>query len=153
MKIVIDRKWKKDTYTIGKCYVDGVEFSETMEDRDRGLDDSMSLSEIQSKKVYGETAIPKGTYVLKLSYSPKFAKRIWGKRYGGKVPEIQGVKGFSGIRIHPLNFASDSLGCIGLGRNLHKGVILESTKYYYRMMDQYIVPASKTGETIWITIK
>ena len=37
MKLKVDRRWKKDTYTIGVLYVDGVRFCETLEDRDRGL--------------------------------------------------------------------------------------------------------------------
>lgn len=42
-------------------------------------------------KVFGETAIPAGLYILRLSESPKF-KRV--------LPEIVSVPGFTGIRIH-----------------------------------------------------
>lgn len=38
MKLKLIRKWKKETYTIGQLYVDGVFFSNTIEDKDRGLD-------------------------------------------------------------------------------------------------------------------
>lgn len=153
MELVVDRKWKKDSYTIGILYINNVRFSETMEDRDRGLTDSMTDFEISSKKVYGETAIPKGTYELQMTYSPKFAGRVWGRRYQGKTPQIMNVKDFSGIRIHPLNTAQDSLGCIGVGRNLEKGKILKSTEYYYKLLDNYILPAIKRNEKITITIK
>lgn len=153
MNITIERKWKKDTYTIGVMYIDGVRFSETMEDKDRGLKSTMSELEIKSKKVYGKTAIPTGTYLIKMLYSPKFATRSWGKRYEGNVPQIMDVKGFSGVRIHPLNTAEDSLGCIGVGRNLEKGKILKSTEYYYKLLDNYILPALKRREIVKLFIK
>lgn len=62
MKILVDRKWKKETYTIGNLYINGKLFCNTLEDRDRGLKKSDSLSVIKSKKIYGETAIPTGKY-------------------------------------------------------------------------------------------
>lgn len=153
MRILVDRRWKKNDYTIGKIYVNDKEFSESLEDRDRNLSDSMSALEIRLRKIFGETAIPTGTYEIKLTYSPKFASRVWGKKYNGLVPEIMNVKGFSGVRIHPFNQASESLGCIAPGRNLEKGKVLQSTVYYYNLMDNYIVPATKKGEKITITIR
>lgn len=153
MKILVERKWKKETYTIGVVSVNGVRFSESVEDKDRGLNSTMSEAYINTRKVYGKTAIPVGTYEVKLTYSPKFGTTAWGKKYGGKVPQIMNVKGFSGIRIHPLNSAEQSYGCLGFGRNLEKGKVLKSTEYYYNLMDKYIMPAAKKGEKIEICIK
>ena len=152
MKLFLDRKWKKDTYTIGIMYIDGKRFSDTIEDRDRGLKDSMSESEIKLKKIYGKTAIPSGTYEIKMTYSPKFANRSWAKKYNGKVVEITNVKGYSGVRIHPFNTAADSMGCIAVGRNLAKGKVLESTAYYQKLVDDYIFPALKRGDKVTLTI-
>lgn len=153
MKILLDRKWKANEYTIGKLYIDGVEFSDTLEDKDRELKDSMSLNEITSKKVYGQTAIPTGTYKVLMTYSSKFANRVWGKKYKGKVPQLMNVKGYEGVRIHPLNTAKDTLGCIGVGKNTSKGMITSSTAYYYKLLDEYILPAIKMNENVLITIK
>jgi len=153
MKLLLDRKYKKDTYTIGILYIDGIRFSETIEDADRGLSDSMPEAEIKKLKKYGVTAIPTGTYEVKLTYSPKYATRTIGKKYGGKVPQVMNVKGYQGIRIHPGNTAEDSLGCILPGKNLEKGKVLQSTATYYNLMDKYLVPATKKGEKITITIK
>ena len=100
MKIKLIRKYRKETYTIGKLYVDGVYFCDTIEDRDRGLNNDMGLAEIMAKKRYGETAIPYGTYDVEITYSPKY-KRM--------MPEIKGVKGFSGIRIHSGNTSKYTL--------------------------------------------
>ena len=52
MNIIVERAWKKDTYTIGKLIIDGKRICETIEDKDRGLTDNMSVDEIKKKKVY-----------------------------------------------------------------------------------------------------
>ena len=62
MRITVKRIAKKNTYTIGKLYVDGQYLCDTLEDKDRGLTDSMSESEIKKKKVMHQTAIPTGIY-------------------------------------------------------------------------------------------
>lgn len=121
MKIKLIRKYRKETYTIGKLYVDGVYFCDTIEDRDRGLNNDMGLAEIMAKKRYGETAIPYGTYDVEITYSPKY-KRM--------MPEIKGVKGFSGIRIHSGNTSKDTLGCLIVGKNTQVGMVTESRKTY-----------------------
>ena len=124
MKLKLVRKWRKETYTIGDLYVDGKWFCNVIEDRDRGLDDSMGLAEIMSKKRYGETCIPYGTYKVEITYSPKY-KRL--------MPEIKNVKGFSGIRIHSGNTAKDTLGCLIIGKNTQVGMVTESRKTYNKL--------------------
>ena len=124
MKLKLVRKYRKETYTIGKLYVDGVYFCDTIEDKDRGLDDAMGLAEIMVKKRYGETAIPYGTYKVEITYSPKY-KRL--------MPEIKNVKGFSGIRIHSGNTAKDTLGCLIIGKNTQVGMVTESRKTYNKL--------------------
>lgn len=153
MQLTLERKWKKDTYTIGKLYVNGELFSDTLEDKDRGLTSSMTLEEISKKKIYGQTAIPSGTYEVKMTYSNRFNSRAWGKKYGGNVPELLNVKGFGGVRIHPFNRASESLGCIAVGKNSITGAVTNSTQYYYKLLDNFIIPAIKNGEKINIIIK
>lgn len=153
MELVVDRKWKKEGYTIGKLFINDVFFCNTLEDKDRGLTSAMPIEKIKVLKVWGETAIPSGVYEVKLSHSPKFANRVWGKKYKGQVPEITNVKGFAGIRIHPLNTAQDSLGCIGVGKNTAVGKITNSTEYYYKLLDTYIIPALKRNEKITLEIK
>ena len=62
----------------------------------------MPLSEITAKKVYGETAIPTGTYKITMNViSNKFKNRVWAKPYGGKVPRILDVPAFEGVLLHP----------------------------------------------------
>ena len=153
MKLTIDRKWKKETYTVGLLYVDGVRFCETLEDKDRGLRKEDDLSTIRSVKVYGETAIPAGTYkVAMYVVSPKYSAVKWYKDLcGGRMPRLLGVPGFEGILVHPGNTALDSYGCILVGRNTKVGQLTESKatfkKLYKKMEDAY-----DRGETITIEI-
>lgn len=139
MKIKLIRKYRKETYTIGKLYVDGVYFCDTIEDRDRGLNNDMGLAEIMVKKRYGETAIPYGTYDVEITYSPKY-KRM--------MPEIKGVKGFSGIRIHSGNTSKDTLGCLIVGKNTQVGMVTESRKTYNAL---FALMKDKKDITIEIT--
>lgn len=124
MRIELVRIAFKDTYTIGKLYVDGKYFSDVIEDKDRGLDSSMTESEILKKKVKGQTAIPTGHYVINITYSPKY-KRM--------MPLLLDVKGFSGIRIHSGNTAKDTEGCLIVGKNKKVGMVLESRDTYKRL--------------------
>ena len=124
MRIELVRIAFKDTYTIGKLYVDGKYFSDVIEDKDRGLDSSMTESEILKNKVKGETAIPTGHYVINITYSPKY-KRM--------MPLLLDVKGFSGIRIHSGNTAKDTEGCLIVGKNKKVGMVLESRDTYKRL--------------------
>lgn len=139
MKLVLKRIAFKPTYTIGKLYVDGIYECDVIEDCDRGLDDSMSESEIIKKKIYGQTAIPSGTYDVVITYSPKYKKNM---------PLILGVKGYSGIRIHSGNTAKDTLGCLIVGKNKEVGKVLESRATYNALFKKL----SSTNEKIKIQI-
>lgn len=154
MELKVKRKAFEKDYTIGKLYIDGVAFCDTLEDTDRGLTQDMPLEEIKSKKVYGKTAIPTGTYEIDMNtVSPKFEKRSWAKPFGGKIPRLINVPGFEGILVHPLNQASESLGCIGVGKNSIKGMITDSSRTFMTLMTKYLLPAKVKGEKITITIE
>ncbi len=153
MKLMTDRAWRKDTYTIGRFFVDGMRFYETLEDKDRGLKQTDTLDHILEVKVPGETAIPSGTYEVRIDIvSPKYKAVKWyDDLCGGKMPRIMNVPGYDGILIHPLTSALDSRGCIGVGRNTIKGKLTSSRdtfKALYRKMEE----AVKRGETITIEI-
>ena len=117
MRLTLKRIANKDNYCIGKLYINGKYFCDTLEDVDRGLDDSMTEDDIKEIKVKGQTAIPVGIYTVLLTYSPKYKKIM---------PLINNVKGYEGIRIHSGNTAKDSLGCIIVGRNKKVGMVLDS---------------------------
>ena len=116
MKIVLKRIALRDTYTIGKLYIDDKYICDTVEDKVRDINKN-GIFDNDEKKVYGETAIPYGTYEVKWTYSPRF------KKY---MPELLNVPNFSGIRIHSGNTAADSLGCIIVGENKVVGKVINS---------------------------
>lgn len=140
MIITLRRIAFKPKYTIGKLYIDGNYVCDTIEDTDRNLDDSMIEDEIKKKKVYGETAIPYGTYRVRITYSNKFKKML---------PLVENVKGFSGIRIHSGNTEKDSLGCIIVGKNKKVGMVLDSRVTMDKLMDIL----TSTKENIYILIR
>lgn len=116
MKLLLERIYKAPTYTIGKLYIDGNLFCDVLEDvvRPEGV------------KVYGETAIPFGTYKVKLTMSNRFKK---------VMPILLDVPMFEGIRIHAGNTEADTSGCILVGENTIKGKVINSTATFKRLME------------------
>lgn len=152
MELLVRRRYKGSTYTIGSLYVNGVYECDTLEDPDRGLTSEMSLEEIKSKKIYGNTAIPTGKYSVNMSVvSPRFKDRSWAKPYSGKIPRLLDVKGYEGVLIHVGNKATDTSGCILVGENKIKGQVLNSTACFMELMTQ-LLKAHLKGEPITIEI-
>lgn len=141
MEILLQRTNKTNDYTEGKLFVDDVYVCDTIEDCDRGLNQSMSEEEIASKKVYGKTCIPTGRYKVVID---------WSNKYGKMLIHILNVKGFDGIRIHSLNSAADSLGCIGPGLKTAPGWVSNSRKTY-AILHKMVEDGLKNG-CVYITI-
>ena len=141
MELLVVRYHKKPSYTIGKLYINGVYFCDTLEDTDRGLADAMPLSQIQAAKRKGTTAIPTGRYVLELTVSPRF---------GRLLPVVVSVKGFEGIRIHRGNTAADTEGCILVGENKAVGKVLNSAKTEERLVERLC--EAKCREKMYLTV-
>lgn len=114
MKLELFRKDKDNQTTIGKMLVDGAFECYTLEDKDRGLTQSMTIAQIAAIKVYGATAIPTGTYEIVIKWSPKHKRML---------PHLLNVPGYGEIEIHIGNFAKDTLGCILLGASEEKDFI------------------------------
>lgn len=153
MKLLLKRRFKGPKYTIGSLFINGEYFCDTIEDIDRKLNDSMTEEEIKRIKVYGETAIPYGTYKVDMNtVSPKFKDRSWAKPYSGKLPRLLNVKGYEGVLIHVGNTAQDSLGCILVGENKQVGRVINSTATFNKLMN-VLLKAKLKGEEIEIVIK
>jgi hypothetical protein len=143
MTIRIDRKWKKAEYTISKVYINGRYFGcNALEDTDRGLLQTMQITELQRKKIKGKTAIPRGYYDVRITYSPKYKRNM---------PLVVDVPAFSGIRLHSLNKPEDSEGCIGFGKNDKVGWISDS-KYWTDKICRLIEAALNKGEKVTLIV-
>ena len=152
MELLVKRRFKGPKYTIGSLFIDNEYFCDTIEDIDRKLNDSMTEDEIKRIKVYGETAIPYGTYKVDMNtISPKFKDRSWAKPYGGKLPRLLNIKGYDGVLIHVGNTAKDSLGCILVGENKQIGRVINSTATFNKLMN-VLLKAKLKGEEIEIVI-
>ena len=143
MKLVLKRLYPRATYTVGKLFIDGRYFCDTIEDADRGLCQNMPLNEIKKRKKNGITAIPTGTYSVTLNViSPRLSKKTFYKEVcGGCVPRLLDVPGFDGVLIHCGNTAEDSEGCILVGENKAVGKVLNSQKTFRRLWN--IIKAEK----------
>lgn len=153
MKILIKRTAKKQNYTIGQLFINGNKFCDTLEDPDRGLTSTMSSLEISNKKVYGDTAIPTGTYTVDMNtVSPRFGSQAYYKEVcGGKVPRLLNVPGYQGVLIHVGNVPKDTHGCILVGKNTKIGQVLES-KDTFKSLYKELKKAADKKEQITVTI-
>ena len=122
MKLHLQRTERGDRYTMGRLAIDGVAFCDTLEPTDRHLDAATMRPE---QKVFGQTAIPTGTYPVVLTYSPRFKRTL---------PLLKNVPYFEGIRIHPGNSTTDTAGCILVGRRLHSGRLTDSRQTMRQLM-------------------
>ena len=145
MELKLKRIALRDTYTIGKLYVDNHIFCDTLEDKVRDI--------TKEGKVYGKTAIPYGRYEVTMKVqSPKYSQRAsyaWCKGY---LPRLLDVPHFDGILIHSGNDATHSDGCVLVGENKVKGQVINSMATLKRLVS-ILKYASDSGEKIWITIE
>lgn len=153
MNLKLERLYKNDKYTIGKLYINGTYFCDTIEDADRGLSNTMSLDTVNSKKKYGITAIPVGTYNINMkTVSPKFKDRSWAIPFKGILPRLENVIGYEGVLIHVGNKAEDTFGCILVGENKVKGQVINSVNTFNKLM-KLLVEADSKKEIISIKVE
>lgn len=141
MKLTIKRTITRNSYTLGKLYIDGVYFCDTLEDKDRGLTQDMNIGQIQLLKINGETAIPKGIYKVTLDViSPKFSKYpFYMETCKGKLPRLIDVKGYEGVLIHVADGPKrDSLvqGCIGVGNLSAEEYLMNGKKVFAELYNK-----------------
>lgn len=137
MEMILTRIAKRDTYTIGKLFVNGQYVCDTLEPACREV-----CIEHPERKIPGHTAIPEGRYAVAVSFSPKF------KRW---LPLLLNVPSFTGIRIHAGNTADDTRGCILPGFNTQVGRVTDSRSCERKILQ--LLDHRPEGEGIWLTIK
>jgi len=144
MELTLTRKYLRDEYTIGTLDINGVHFSETLEDKVRVLDDKNGDGDFSDEgegKIYGKTAIPCGRYRVTIAFWKKHKKFI---------PLLHDVPGYSGILIHSGATAKDTLGCILTGENKIKGGLIKGKEYSEKLTE--IIRTALRKEEVWITI-
>lgn len=132
MNIIVQRDQLDPDCTLGSMLIDGEFYCHTLEDtvREPGV------------KVYGQTAIPAGTYGVTVNMSNRFKQLM---------PLVLAVPGFEGIRIHPGNTAADTEGCVLVGRKRFSKFIGESRLAYAPLLAR-MQAALATGKKITLTV-
>lgn len=149
MVIKLDRRYKKETYTLSRVYIDEVRFGDgnrfcsILEDTDRNLNNTDSLQSIKQRKIYGKTAIPRGKYQIAITYSNRFKKPL---------PLVLNVPGWEGVRIHPGNTDAHTEGCLLPGENLAVGKVLNSRYWFSKLYDK-IKKALDAGDKVTLIIE
>lgn len=154
MKLELKRIARKNTYTIGRLFIDGKYFCDTLEDTDRLLKQTDSLERIKKIKVPSQTAIPTGTYKITLNVvSPKFSvKDFYKKVCNGKLPRLLNVPGYEGILIHVGDGPKShelTAGCILVGKNTVVGQLTDGKNIFTALYKELL----KDKDDITITIK
>lgn len=134
MKLQLNRHYFFPTCTHGSLKVDGHYFCDTLEPH--------CIDYEKEKKEYGKTAIPDGKYEIVMSWSSHFHRFM---------PFLRDVPWFSGIMIHPGNKASETKGCILVGKYYDEAFITDSKKKFEALYSM-IQDAYAANEDIWIEI-
>lgn len=132
MHLFLKREATVNQATPGKLYIDGEFVCFTLED----------VVRLKDVKIYGQTAIPAGEYLIWLKHSPHF---------GRVLPCLMNVPMFSEILIHRGNRAGDTSGCILVGFKREGDTIWESEKAENYLMKE-LVEASRRS-VLAITIE
>lgn len=137
MIIEIRRDTFTQTETLGTMHIDGRLFGQTLEDRDRHLESG-------GVKIKGETAIPRGRYLVSLNFSTRFRKMM---------PWVHDVPDFAGVRIHGGNTAADTEGCPLLGqyRDRDHYRVYECGPINSRLIAE-LEACQQRGEGVWLIV-
>ena len=134
MILLLKRRIFTATTTIGTLSIDGDRICDTLEDADRKLEEG-------GKKIYGKTAIPRGKYEVKITWSNRF------KKYMMQVMEVPQVEG---IRIHAGNTHENTDGCPLCGEAIDEYTLINSRVMTNRVYDM-VEKALKT-EKVWLEV-
>ena len=128
MKIEVRRHYFLENYTIGKLYIDGAYFCDTLEPSTTAIE---------------YPAVKTGIYSLSIVWSPKF---------GCYMPRIE-VPNRSGILFHVGNYPHDTKGCVLLGFNTIKGTVTASKVTFNSFFDELLHHIAKYKNAIIVEFK
>lgn len=142
MKLLLDRFKSNSDTTLGKLYIDDNFECYILED------------EFRTKKVWGETRIPAGTYEIKFRKEGKFHKR-YSERFREfhiGMLHLQDVPNFKYVYIHIGNDDDDTAGCLLTGKYIVNWTLQGSTIAYEHLYKQ-VAAALLQHEEVTIEIK
>jgi len=139
VEITLIRDTFSDISTIGKLFINNIYECYTLEDVVREVEGRP----VQSWKIDGETAIPRGRYEVIIAHSNRFQRNL---------PRLLNVPGYDGILIHPGNYSQDTHGCILVGLNKTPTTIKDS-KVAFELLLVKIELLINEGKKIYISIK
>jgi hypothetical protein len=142
----LQRKPTVKATTLGRLFIGGVFECDILEDAIR--ETVFGGVAVEAWKIKGNTAIPAGRYRVILVNSPKF---------GPDTLSIEGVPGFSEIRIHSGNDDADTDGCLLTGSAVPDpqgdGGDVINSRVALAALKAKLVPKIKAGEECWIQIR
>lgn len=127
--------------TFGAIYIGAGFECYTLEDPVRP--DPVPATPANEAKIPGATAIPAGRYEIVLTWSPKF-RRV--------MPELKGVPGFTGVRIHPGNSQADTAGCILPGKARFRTGVGYSREAFAALFAK-LSDTLASGDRVWLSIE
>jgi hypothetical protein len=142
MELELTRITRTNRSTIGELTVDGNFECFILEDKDRGLQQGMALSELMSAKIKTRTAIPTGRYEIVVNFSDRFQKML---------PLLLDVPAFAGIRIHPGNKDTDTEGCLLPGKTKSSDIVGSSRAAFTALFDK--IKGAMQREKVFITVR
>ena len=127
-----------DIATESRILVDKEPECYAIEDKDRYLEEG-------GIKVQGQTAIPRGTYKVTITFSNRFQR---------EMPELHDVPGFTGVRIHSGNKSEDTEGCIitGAVNAKESDNFVGSSRLAYKRLMAKIKKAISEGKEVYYQI-
>lgn len=135
MNLKVHRFEYGTNFTISRFFVNNFYECFILEDKVRQPD---------AVKVFGETAIPAGTYKVTIDFSEHFQKTL---------PHILDVPNFGGIRIHSGNTDVDTEGCLLLGTTWGGGDFIGNSKVAFDHFFPQLQKAINAGEEVEIVIE
>lgn len=95
-------------------------------------------------------AIAPGRYPVQLTVSERATiGQLWSPDADHRLPLIEHVAGRSGLRVHALNEAAESDGCVGLGLR-RMGTTIRQSRDAVR---GFMARLDATSDPVWLTIE
>lgn len=135
-RLTLTRTSRGVGYTTGILHEKGNILCYTLEPQWRDL--------VHEKKVMGRTAIPEGTYQIRMSPSKKFRRMM---------PYLMEVPNFTGVMIHPGNRVEDTEGCILVGERDKPNTLMYSRRTFERLYNTLFEQANEEGGELEIVIE